>query len=772
VTLSSATRDVRSRRCAVSLLIVLLSSALPLAAKDSKQPFTVRDSIEWTYVLPVSTDAGSSSRDVALFSPQRSYLVLQTRRGDLDRNVNVESLLLYVTRELEAFSAGRISVPPHAAPVVTVNAARDEDSLAAVQWLGDARLGWIAKGSNDRKQAFAVGVPGEAPTQLTASETDVVGFAEAEGIVAYYACVPHVKQRPLVVRVESFAEALPPMDNNEEGCYQTTPIELFVRQKDQRSSRVALPPMRLFPHLKRIWMAPNGKSAVILAPAVNAPASWAEYITPDPEQLGYTAQWVRSDATSMDLINRTRYLLADLTDGTVRPLLDAPSGQVSQNFTPPEVFWRKDGRSVVVSNTYLPLDGSTGDARIERASRPAIAEVDIASGASRVIEWEPVASDLQTPVSSPIVAFDWDGAADRLAVIHETRVDGAVERRSYTREAARWRRDSWERKTRGRLVVEQTQGLNERPKIRVAMGPAAKRRLLFDPNPRAERLTFGATRVFRWKDANGISWTGGLMFPPGYESSRRYPLIVQTHGFTPAKFLLDGPMYDGQGGTAFAAQAFASAGFVVLQIEDNPATITQDECEGPAVAEGFNSGIEQLVREGLADPTRVGLIAFSRTGYHALHLVARHPTLLRALSLSDTLHAGYSVFLFNVNTSASADLARLTLGNPTVPNVGDWFARNPLYSLAQSTAAVRLENMGIGLGLWEPYAILKQAGRPVEFVVYPDGSHVLQKPQERLESQGGTVDWFRFWLQGYEDDDSSKVEQYRRWRGLRDAANR
>ncbi len=29
------------------------------------------------------------------------------------------------------------------------------------------------------------------------------------------------------------------------------------------------------------------------------------------------------------------------------------------------------------------------------------------------------------------------------------------------------------------------------------------------------------------------------------------------------------------------------------------------------------------------------------------------------------------------------------------------------------------------------------------------------------------VDWFRFWLQGYEDPDPAKAEQYKRWRELR-----
>jgi len=37
----------------------------------------------------------------------------------------------------------------------------------------------------------------------------------------------------------------------------------------------------------------------------------------------------------------------------------------------------------------------------------------------------------------------------------------------------------------------------------------------------------------------------------------------------------------------------------------------------------------------------------------------------------------------------------------------------------------------------------------------------------RIASQGGSVDWFRFWLQGYEDPDPSKADQFKRWRGLK-----
>ena len=44
---------------------------------------------------------------------------------------------------------------------------------------------------------------------------------------------------------------------------------------------------------------------------------------------------------------------------------------------------------------------------------------------------------------------------------------------------------------------------------------------------------------------------------------------------------------------------------------------------------------------------------------------------------------------------------------------------------------------------------------------------MVVKPLERLASEQGDVDWFRFWLKGEEDPDPTKAEQYARWRELR-----
>jgi hypothetical protein len=55
--------------------------------------------------------------------------------------------------------------------------------------------------------------------------------------------------------------------------------------------------------------------------------------------------------------------------------------------------------------------------------------------------------------------------------------------------------------------------------------------------------------------------------------------------------------------------------------------------------------------------------------------------------------------------------------------------------------------------------------RPLEYVVYPDATHQLKMPRQRLASQENTVDWMAFWLRGELPAD---VERADRWKTLYD----
>jgi len=91
--------------------------------------------------------------------------------------------------------------------------------------------------------------------------------------------------------------------------------------------------------------------------------------------------------------------------------------------------------------------------------------------------------------------------------------------------------------------------------------------------------------------------------------------VFQTHGFNEKEFLTDGAFP-----TAMAARPMA-AGMPVLQVREIPISpsVMSSPQEVETMREGYVAAIEQLDAEGLIDPHKVGIIGFSRTGWHVLN---------------------------------------------------------------------------------------------------------------------------------------------------------
>ena len=96
----------------------------------------------------------------------------------------------------------------------------------------------------------------------------------------------------------------------------------------------------------------------------------------------------------------------------------------------------------------------------------------------------------------------------------------------------------------------------------------------------------------------------------------------------------------------------------------------------------------------------------------------------------------------------------------------------PLFSWSKRVVLVLtnvdyLDSSGLGaiIGLYVSARLAHcDAGRYCKRSVI--GSHVITNPTQRLAADPLNVDWFRFWLQGYEDPDPAKAGQYTRWQEL------
>ena len=189
--------------------------------------------------------------------------------------------------------------------------------------------------------------------------------------------------------------------------------------------------------------------------------------------------------------------------------------------------------------------------------------------------------------------------------------------------------------------------------------------------------------------------------------------------------------------------------------------------EGPCNASGYETVANQLVSEGLVDPEKIGIIGFSRTCYHVMETLTFGSLHLRAASITDGVMVDYLQYMLFDRFPVEYD--PIIGAKPSGEGLQQWLKRSPGFNLDKVTAPLLVVGEGPSslLLMWQPYAGLRYLHKAVDLMMLNTDEHVLTNPAVRMASQGGSVDWFRFWLQDYEDPDPAKAEQYKRWRELR-----
>ena len=124
--------------------------------------------------------------------------------------------------------------------------------------------------------------------------------------------------------------------------------------------------------------------------------------------------------------------------------------------------------------------------------------------------------------------------------------------------------------------------------------------------------------------------------------------------------------------------------------------------------------------------------------------------------------------LFTDRISSEAD--RVIGAPPFGEGLQLWLKRSPGFNIDKITTPLLVVGRGpVSLVfMWQPYAGLRYLHKPVDLIMLNTDEHVLTNPAVRMASQGGSVDWFCFWLKDEEDPNPAKADQYTRWRELRE----
>jgi dipeptidyl aminopeptidase/acylaminoacyl peptidase len=699
----------------------------------------VADSIEMTEIVPPRLQSGRESDSAALFSPDRRKFAVILKKGDLKTNTNLYTLLVFSTdRAFESHSAEA---------KVRMSSNSNEPGISDLVWLKDSQtLLFLGEQPNEPAQIYSFSTTEGRLRRLTNHPTSIVSFSssddgatiafEAEPFPRDVVRTPLTLRNGFVVRGEELSSILFSGYNNQRSM-ATTSRDLFLMNGSNRPKRIELED-GVFPFLT-LSVSPNGQYALVEALARRVPEDWKLYGS------GVLHVYLAAQKEPSALSYVETYLLLDTRSGRLSSLLRTPKEWWHDGF-----LWLDGGRSLIVSQAYLPLDGVSPEEQHARESHPSVVQIELPSRKMVQIDGE------------QLTASSWDGIQDELTL--EGRGENAGVRRVYRRSNSRWAANPGENTPIKRIdpEVRVVQGMNARPTLWISDPTSGRKVMLLDPNPQFSRLCFAVEKKFDWKASDGNPIEGGLYLPPGFTAGQRYPLVIQTHAFNPDEFWIDGPWH-----SAYAAQALAARGIVVLQMGyDHVGRSTPEEA--PRVMASFEGAIDSLDKQGIIDPSRVGILGFSRTVFHVSYALTHSKFHFAAATLADGVDGSYfQTIAFGM--TAAPDAIAVNGGPPWGQALSEWMERSPLFNVSSVDSPVRLESYGVDsvLGLWGWYALLVRRGMPVDMIVLPDAVHLLVKPWERFTSQQGNVDWFSFWLKGEEDPSPEKTGQYDRWRPLR-----
>ena len=249
----------------------------------------------------------------------------------------------------------------------------------------------------------------------------------------------------------------------------------------------------------------------------------------------------------------------------------------------------------------------------------------------------------------------------------------------------------------------------------------------------------GRTEVLRWKSADGTEIEGLLVKPPDYEEGLHYPLIVMPHGGPAGHYSLSfhslAQLYAARGYLVLLPNVRGSSGYGQAFLRANIGDL------GGGDFQDLMSGVDELVRRGVADPDRLGIWGWSYGGYMAAWAVSQTDRFKAAVvgaAVTDWFSVyGHDDIQYDVEEyfrgtpydrpELVAERSPMTyvkrVKTPTLILHGEKDFRDPL---------PQAQNF---------YLALKKRGVEVQFVVYPREGHGIREFSHRKDMLRRSLEW-------------------------------
>jgi dipeptidyl aminopeptidase/acylaminoacyl peptidase len=275
------------------------------------------------------------------------------------------------------------------------------------------------------------------------------------------------------------------------------------------------------------------------------------------------------------------------------------------------------------------------------------------------------------------------------------------------------------------------------------------RRRLTNLNPQLTQVLVGSSRPFEFESLDGVALHGALLLPPNYEKGKRYATIVWLYGGT----FMSREVYRFGLESATASlnlQILASHGYVVV-VADAPTNVGTP---GLDLMKTIMPAVDSVVRMGIADENRLGIMGHSYGAYSTLIMVEHTNRFKAAAAYAGVydLMSSYGTMVASGNANTQwAETGQGRMGGTPWQHRERYIENSPVFYLdrietplllvhgdADSLPSRQAEEVFVGL---------RRLGSKAIYAKYAGEGHVIANPANVVDYWNRLLDWFDKYLE-------------------------
>ncbi len=288
----------------------------------------------------------------------------------------------------------------------------------------------------------------------------------------------------------------------------------------------------------------------------------------------------------------------------------------------------------------------------------------------------------------------------------------------------------------GRTIAFTQATVQQPNEVQVArLGDGFAPRRLTNHNPELASIGIGRSDVIRWKSKDGTEVEGLVVYPVGYDPGKRYPTMAFIHGGPAGNWTETFPgnwgnfahVWAGQGWVSFFPNVRGSTGygekFLFANIRDWGGGDYQD----------IQSGLDHLIRTGVADSTRLGQSGWSYGGYMTAWTLTQ-TNRFKGVMVGAGLTNMYSMY----STNDLQSLLEQYFGGEPWNDEQSFRRASAMMNIKKARTPTMImhgqQDTRVPIGqAQELYMGLKKNNVPVTLVFFPREGHGLGEPHHQID---------------------------------------